>query len=820
MQDVTHQSLSRRQAEIANLVVAGRSSREIAETFSLSPRTVEHHIAAIFNKLGVGSRVELVTALLTPGLPERAHPAVPPLRSVDAIPNNLPRKLTSFIGREAEIAEIATLVESQQLVTLVGSGGVGKTRSSLAVAEAVFGAFPDGVWFVELAPLSRGEYIPGTVAQALGLTLAADGDPLANLARTLKSKHLLLVFDNCEHLVVEVAKIVAVILNDCHKVKILATSREPLRVGGEAMYRLPSLTVPPTADSAKLSAAAALPYVAVALFVERAQAVDHRFTLTDENTPVIADICRRLDGIALAIELAAARMKVLSPHQLRDRLDERFRVLTSGGRDRLPRHQTLRALIDWSHDLLDEREQRLFRRLSIFANGFTLDAASAVGGDDDLDPFEVFDLLASLVDKSLVVADPHGESLRYRFLESTRVYSAEKLVAAGERDVLASRHLRYFRDWFVELRRDYDELRPGIAAAFATELDDLRVALDGALVRSELVTGAELLAAIGGLWTSGGLSREGIARCEALIADLPSAEPRLLGNLGASLAFILINSGRYTQACEAGVTAIGYARASGDGPLLAVTLDAYAFALMARGDIPAAESALTEAEAIPGVPPHLRLLLADCRAHLSAEMGDLNSAAQAFERLRAERLAAGFLTHYVFATGKIADIEFLRGQYQRAAELLREAISSARNDELNGFLPNFLVVLGQVLAISGAIDAAVGSAIEAITLRARRDAGHFAVTQAIELLAYIAAAQGDLDRSARLAGYSNASLVRVGYPRDAITLAVYERLMTCLHEHLAPDELARLTTEGASLTPEAAIALARALERPRMSHED
>jgi DNA-binding CsgD family transcriptional regulator len=187
MQDVRQQSLSRRQAEIANLVVAGKSSREIAERLCLSPRTVEHHLEAIFNKLGVGSRVELVTALLRPGLPEFAHPAVSALQSVDAIPNNLPRKLTSFIGREAEIAEITSLVGLHQLITLVGSGGVGKTRTSLAVAEGVFGAFPDGVWFVELAPLSRGDYIPGTVAQALGLTLAVDDDPVAYLARALKS---------------------------------------------------------------------------------------------------------------------------------------------------------------------------------------------------------------------------------------------------------------------------------------------------------------------------------------------------------------------------------------------------------------------------------------------------------------------------------------------------------------------------------------------------------------------------------------------------------------------------------------------------------
>jgi predicted ATPase/DNA-binding CsgD family transcriptional regulator len=812
MNNRKREPLSARQAEIADLVVAGKSSREIAAALFLSPRTVEHHLEAIFNKLGVGSRVELVAALLRPGSPEPGHPAVPPLRSVDAIPNNLPRKLTSFIGREADIAEITALVETHQLVTLVGSGGVGKTRTSLAVAEGVFGTFADGVWLVELAPLSRGEYIPGAVAKSLGLTLAAEGDPVANLTRALKSKRQLLVFDDCEHLVADVAKVVARILNDCHAIKILASSRESLRVLGEATYRLPSLPVPPAAVSGELGVAAALPYAAVALFVDRARAVDHRFTLSDENAPPVADICRRLDGIPLAIELAAARMKTLSPQQLRDRLSERFRVLMGGGRERLPRHQTLRALIDWSHDLLDEREQRLFRRLAIFENGFTLEAASAVGRDDEVDAFEAYDMVASLVDKSLVMADPLGDAMRYHLLESMRAYAAEKLVAAGERESVASRHLRYFRDRFVELRREYEEMRPGIVAAFATELDDLRVALDGALVRCELADGAELLTALGGLWTSGGLGREGIARCEGYLAEIPSSEPRLLGGLGASLTQILLGTGRFAQTCEAGVAAIGHARASGDGPLLAVTLDTYAFALTMRGDFPAAERALTEAEAIRGVPPHRRLLLAECRANLSLEMGDLDSAARAYERLSAEWGAAGFRRHEAMLVTPLAEIEFRRGQYQRAAEIMRHATSLARNGELTGYLPGFLVLFGQVLAVSGATDEAVGAALEAIALQARRDPEHYFVTLAIELLAHIAAAQGDLAQSARLAGYADASLKRLGFSRDFIQLAVYERRMTRLRELLAPGELARLMTEGASLTPEAAIALARRLE--------
>jgi tetratricopeptide (TPR) repeat protein len=417
------------------------------------------------------------------------------------------------------------------------------------------------------------------------------------------------------------------------------------------------------------------------------------------------------------------------------------------------------------------------------------------------------------VDKSLVTADPHGDAMRYQLPESTRVYAGEKLDEAGERDALASRHLRYFRDWFVELRREYEQLGPGIYAAFATELDDLRVALDGALVRRELVDGAELLAAIGYLWSFVGSGREGVERCEAFLADLPSSEPRLLGELGVSLANILCDTGRFTQACKAGVAAIDYARASGDGSTLVAALYHYAWAQIGVRDFSAAECALSEAEAIEGVSPRCGLHLAECRALLSMEMGDLDSAAHTIARLRKEWRSAESRRSEAMASMQLADIEFRRRQYQRAADLIREAALLARsNDDTSAYLPHFLTSLASVLALSGEVDAAIGPAIEALTLRPCRELESYEVSLAIQLLAYVGAALGDLDRSARLAGYVDASLARIGFSRDYVPLAVYERLMTRLHEHLAPDELARLKTEGASLTPEAAIALARTLE--------
>ncbi len=437
------------------------------------------------------ARPEYVYQLVAPDLAAE----FPALRSLDVLPNNLPRMLTSFVGREAEIAEIAALIDTNPLVTLVGSGGVGKTRTSLQIAANLLDGAGDGVWFIELAPLASGDYIPSTIAHALGITLPPEGDQIEQLTRALKEKRALLVFDNCEHMVEPAARVISAILRTCPSVKILASSRQGLGIAGEATYRMPSLNVPRDADRATLTAAESTHYAAISLFVERAQAGDQRFGLTDDNAPIVADICRRLDGIPLAIELAASRVKMFSPQQINESLNERFRMLTGGSRDVLPRQQTLRALIDWSHDLLDERERVVFRRLGIFVNGFTYAGAVAVAGGEDLDEFEIFDVLASLVDKSLVLAEPQADAVRYRLLESTRAYASERSEVAGERDLLAARHLSYLRNRFAELwsTQERTARQTDIVEAFAAELEDVRYALDGALARSALIEGAELL---------------------------------------------------------------------------------------------------------------------------------------------------------------------------------------------------------------------------------------------------------------------------------------------------------------------------------------
>jgi predicted ATPase/class 3 adenylate cyclase len=369
-----------------------------------------------------------------------------PLRSLDnpALANNLPAQSAHFVGRSREVAEVRRLVESARLVTLTGAGGSGKTRLGLQVAAELLDGSGDGVWLVELAPLSDPDAVASTISSVLGITSQAGRPPLETLLDALVPQHMLIVLDNCEHLIGDCAKVADAILRRCPQVHLIATSREPLGIGGETIYRVPSLSLPGTDDG---DASAAVESDAVTLFMERARGQGVDLVLNDEETgPLVVSICRRLDGMPLAIELAAARLRSLSLASLHDRLDQRFRLLTGGSRSALPRQQTLRATVDWSYSLLNGPERSVLQRLSVFAEGFDLEAAESVCGLGDIDVFDVTDLLGSLVDKSLVVAEPTGGGVRYRLLETIRQFGAEHLVEQDEREAAAvgSAHCAHF----------------------------------------------------------------------------------------------------------------------------------------------------------------------------------------------------------------------------------------------------------------------------------------------------------------------------------------------------------------------------------------
>ncbi|HVB51631.1 MAG TPA: adenylate/guanylate cyclase domain-containing protein [Acidimicrobiales bacterium] len=385
---------------------------------------------------------ETIFQLVVEGLDEN----FPPLRSLDNpdLANNLPASLTPFVGRAAELDEVRELVTTSRLVTLTGSGGSGKTRLALQVAAELLDGTGEGVWFVDLAPISDPDQVPSIVISTLQLRQQPDVSALESLAATLKGQNVLITLDNCEHVIDAVAKMADVIRRSCPRVTLVATSREPLGVDGERVYRVRSLSLPAHVVESVDDLAGS---DAVELFVARTRAHDSTFELDDAAAPLVASICQRLDGIPLAIELAASRLSSMSLVDLHDRLDQRFRLLTGGSRNALPRQQTLGAMVAWSYDLLSEPEREALRRLSVFVGGFDLQAAESVCATETLEAFDVADLLSSLVNKSLVGAERLSTALRYRLLETIRQYAADQLLQSdGEAEALLARrrHAMYF----------------------------------------------------------------------------------------------------------------------------------------------------------------------------------------------------------------------------------------------------------------------------------------------------------------------------------------------------------------------------------------
>ncbi len=438
----------------------------------------------------------------------------PPLRAFDILPNNLPAQLTSFIGREKELGDVKRLLKDTHMLTLIGPGGTGKTRLSIQAANEVLKDYPDGVWLVDLAPILDPLLVPRTTAITIGLKNEPQRPVIDMLCDYLNRKKMLLILDNCEHLVDACAQMAERILRAGSNVQILASSREALGIAGEVTYRVPSLGLPdvdnlPSLDSLNQ-------YEAVKLFIDRAASIDPEFIVTNQNAPALAQICHRLDGIPLAIELAAAKIRVLSVEQIAKRLDDRFRLLTGGRRTAMERHQTLRAAVDWSYNLLPPEEQALFRRLAVFLGGWSLEAAEAICGDGSglgvVASDEVLEFLEGLINKSLVITESERGISRYHMLETIRQYANEKLVDSGETEAMREKHLEFFLDlaetaaphlyqheqleWLEQLDADYE---------------NLRAALEFAMGKESAEPSLRLCAALGMFWSNRGYWKEGSA---------------------------------------------------------------------------------------------------------------------------------------------------------------------------------------------------------------------------------------------------------------------------------------------------------------------
>jgi predicted ATPase/DNA-binding SARP family transcriptional activator len=460
--------------------------------------------------------------ILTRGARED-RPARPPtaaaVRSPAESPNNLPRQLTSFIGRERELVEAAALLRNSRLLTLTGAGGCGKTRLALELAGQRLGDFSDGVWPVELAALGEPELIGPAIAQALDTRLASDRAPEVALAGHIGDRQQLLLLDNCEHLVEPVAHLVEALLRGCPRLTVLATSREPLRIPGEVTWRVPSLSLPELVDHSP--SGGALEAESVRLFTVRAAQATPGFELDDENANAITALCHRLDGMPLAIELAAARVGTLTPAQIVERLDDSLDLLSRGSRTAMTRQQTLRATLAWSFDLLDGDEQILLRRLAVFAGSFSLEAAEDICAEDPLPRQEAVALLGRLVDKSLVHVEEGPGDRRYRLLETVRQYAAEQLREVGERKSFERRH----RDWYIELAES-DPTPAGDLPArdrlrrLDLERDNLRAALASALANDPQVA-LRLTVALWRFWLMRGYLAEGYRWLDASLAAAP-----------------------------------------------------------------------------------------------------------------------------------------------------------------------------------------------------------------------------------------------------------------------------------------------------------
>jgi non-specific serine/threonine protein kinase len=589
--------------------------------------------------------------------------------------HNLLEPLTTLIGRDEDRRQVTDLVREQRIVTLVGVGGVGKTRLALAAARAAVADFAHGVWLVELAALADGSLVPATVAAAVGTVLDRDQPPLAGLVAAIGSRQLLVILDNCEHLVAACAEVAEAVARACPRAHILATSREPLAVDGEIVWPVAPLDIPAPGGRVQ-SLQQLMESASMRLFVERARAARHDFAITAQNAAAVAQICHRLDGLPLALELAAARILVLSPEQLAERIDERFQLLVGGPRSSPPRHQTLQAAVMWSYDLLDDRDRRVFERLSIFAGGFSLDAAESVCESDGRAP--VLDGLLRLVNSSLLIArDVSGEQ-RFAMLETLRDFGRRRLHQRGD-DREAHRRLA---QWVLELAEQAEPALRGPDQArwlrwAELEHDNVRSVLAWAIERGDADT---VLRLTGSLWWSWLLHDRWIETEEWLDSALSLARGtrhtialvRTLHAAGTTATF----RGKYARGENYLDESVAIARELGDRESILTGHSAFALLRQFQGDIDAAQqyvnSMLQLAEQLQR--PWYTARAAEFVASRALERGDLSEAAN--QLTHAVRLArdAGDQWNLAMLLSHLGDVERMRGTHPRAAPLYEESI--------------------------------------------------------------------------------------------------------------------------------------------------
>ena len=727
-----------------------------------------------------------------------------------ALLGNLPPQLTSFVDREEVVAEIKEFLQSHRLVTLMGTGGAGKTRCAIKVAAETFDIYGDGVWLAELAPISDPSLVAGVIARTLRVQEAPNRPILDTLLAYLRRKRLLLLVDNCEHIIEEARHVVAAILQSCPDIRVLATSRESFSIAGEQVYRMPSLPVP---SNLELSADVMSRYGAVQLFSDRAVSADNRFTLTVESAPHVADICRRLDGIPLAIELAAARVKTLSPKQLAEKLDERLRLLNVGDRSALPRHRTMRALIDWSYDLLSDDERRLFRKLSIFAGDFTLELAAAVCSNDD-DEIVVLDLLSLLVDKSLLQTEPLPSARQYRLLDSIREYAREKLIEAGEYTVCAREHARAFLSLAEQLNDAWETTPDRVWYGKAEpELENFRAALGWALgARGDVLLGQRLAGALDVMWRY--LPAEGrqwLRAAQQVDAGTPAS---VMPALDLSEAKLALRLGQYKASLHSAERALARCRELDDSRGIVVAELLIGRANVSLGKIAEGEAmlrgVLEPARSLVGLKSFSFALASLAAARVIA--GDLPGTRERYSEALAAARVAGAERSAAAIVMNLADVEFRDGHADEALRLADEgvAVLRATSDIHNVTLARYNVAA--YLVALRRYDEARATAREVLSA-ARDMQWSIGLAWTLQHVAAIPALRPRADvpvedrrRAARILGYVDARIAALEALREYTEQQEFDAMTYALRDTLGTDELTKLMAEGSTWSEDRAVA--------------
>jgi non-specific serine/threonine protein kinase len=769
-------------------------------------------VALLARALALDDRTRAAFEAAARSAPLRGQPHSPASGSLPSNKSgNLTAQLSTLVGRDDALAAIGDLLTTYRLVTLVGIGGIGKTRCALEIGANMGDASADGAWFVDLAPLGAASLVDRTIATTLGLQEATDRTVPETIVAYLEDKRDILILDNCEHVLLEAAAIAETLLGRCPQLRILATSRERLKVPGEAIYRMPSLSIPPAGTVG--SAAEVARSGAAMLFVDRARAIDSRFELTNQNASAVRDICRRLDGLPLAIELAAARLAVLSPAELSRGLSERFDILTGGHRNS-PRRQTMRAVFDWSYDLLSEQEQIFLCRLSPIAGSFTLQTAGGVAVAEPIASSEVLDLMCAVVEKSLVFQDAprHPDSeRRFRVPESLRDYLLEKLERRGERDATMRRYARWATEFLNDAATAWATTPSRVWSAHVEpELENIRAAFLWALGNDGDVTlGVQLAIASRRFW--GAVSPvEGQRWIRKAIDRLDdTSDPSSTGGLWLAHAHLCTALWQYAAALESSQRALEALRTPSDEVSREEARGfaglALAFLGKAQEGMPLLLEALERYRVLNLT--HLVGHALNDLALAHAIGGDILAARGYFREALSIFRGLGNDRGTTSVSANLAEIELWSGNLEEAVRLGSEAVSGAVNTRA------FERYLSNLAAYYVAMDRWDDASACSREVLDRRSVGRDDIDSllAVQHLAAVAALRSsfercdDRSRAAQLLGFVDAKLAEIRSERQWTERQEYDRTVRALHAELGPDEYALLANEGRLWSDQRAI---------------